>query len=105
MRKCSYCKEPSHDIRKCPHKEKHIPLVRECARLFFTSFYEELEKNGIGHMSQRLDPAGHDHGDRSLARQALSSGSLTPKETTGQLMPAVVVASRKKPRAWKGPGR
>ena len=51
MRKCSYCKEPSHDIRKCPHKEKHIPLVRECARLFFTELYDELDKNGVGHMS------------------------------------------------------
>ena len=51
MRKCSYCKEPTHDIRKCPHKERHIPLIRECARLFFTSFYDELEEKGIGHMS------------------------------------------------------
>ena len=51
MRKCSYCKEPSHDIRKCPHKRVHAPLVRECARIFFTEFYRELEKNGIGHMA------------------------------------------------------
>ena len=51
MRKCSYCKEPSHDIRRCPHKAKHIPLVRECARLYFTEVCEELGRNGVGHMS------------------------------------------------------
>ena len=51
MRKCSYCKEPSHDIRKCPHRERHIPLVRECAKLFFTSFFTEIESSGVGHMS------------------------------------------------------
>jgi hypothetical protein len=51
MRKCSYCKEPTHDIRKCPHKAKHIPLVRECAKLFFEGLFRELNREGIGPMS------------------------------------------------------